>query len=145
MPGDERPEGVDRLRRGRKDQHVLRMNINDAFKAFNLPFSVKVENTSLSGKGVACDLMVTFESFAGEAQVLPDVIVIQNLMDKKETERKIGEYLTGKISFKGKGPWKFYLNCQFYYYLHIQPAVHPAEPGGHAGPDFAEKAPAGYH
>ena len=33
---------------------LLRMNINDAFKAFNLPFSVKVENTSLSrAKGVA--------------------------------------------------------------------------------------------
>ena len=24
---------------------LLRMNINDAFKAFNLPFGVKVENT----------------------------------------------------------------------------------------------------
>lgn len=77
---------------------LLRMNINDAFKAFNLPFSVKVGNTSLSrAKGVACDLMVTFESFAGEARkCCPDVIVIQNLMDKKELKEKIGEYLTGK-------------------------------------------------
>ena len=48
-------------------------------------------------KGVACDLMVTFESFAGEARkCCPDVIVIQNLMDKKELKEKIGEYLTGK-------------------------------------------------
>ena len=77
---------------------LLRMNINDAFKSFQLPFRVKVENTSLSrAKGTSCDLIVTFESFAAEAhKFCPDVIVIQNLMDKKELIAKIQDYLTGK-------------------------------------------------
>lgn len=77
---------------------LLRMNINEAFKSFDLPFQVRVENTSLSrAKGAACDLMVTFESFAEDARkCCPDVIVVKNLMDKKELKEKIGEYLTGK-------------------------------------------------
>lgn len=77
---------------------LLRMNINDVFKEFALPFGVKVENTSLSrAKGAKCDLLVTFESFAKDAQkICPDVIVIKNLMDKKELKEKIGEYLTKK-------------------------------------------------
>lgn len=77
---------------------LLRMNISDAFKSFSLPFSVRVENTSLSrAKGTACDMVVTFESFAAEAQkVCPDVIVIQNLMDKAELRTKVGAYLTSK-------------------------------------------------
>ena len=46
---------------------------------------------------MTCDLMVTFESFAEEARkCCPDVIVVRNLMDKKELKEKIGEYLTGK-------------------------------------------------
>ncbi len=77
---------------------LLRMNISDAFKTFNLPFYVKVENTSLSrAKGSSCDLMVTFDSFAEEVRkYCPDVIVIQNLMDKKELQAKIRAYLTEK-------------------------------------------------
>ena len=77
---------------------LLRMNINDAFKSFNLPFPVKVENTSLSrAKGTKCDLVVTFESFAAEAEkICPDVIVVKNLMDKAELKEKAGAYLTGK-------------------------------------------------
>lgn len=77
---------------------LLRMNINDAFRSFKLPFRVKVENTSLSrAKGTSCDLIVTFESFAADAHKLcPDVIVIQNLMDKKELTAKIHDYLEGK-------------------------------------------------
>lgn len=77
---------------------LLRMNINEAFKTFELPFQVRVENTSLSrAKGVACDLIVTFESFAAEAEkCCPDVIVVKNLMDKKELKEKIGEYLAEK-------------------------------------------------
>lgn len=77
---------------------LLRMNINDAFKSFQLPFHVKVENTSLSrAKGTSCDLIVTFESFAADAhKFCPDVIVIQNLMDKKELAAKIHDYLTSK-------------------------------------------------
>lgn len=77
---------------------LLRMNINDAFKSFQLPFHVKVENTSLSrAKGSSCDVIVTFESFAADARkCCPDVIVIQNLMDKKELKEKIQEYLASK-------------------------------------------------
>lgn len=77
---------------------LLRMNINDAFKSFQLPFQVRVENTSLSrSKGMSCDLMVTFESFAADARkCCPDVIVVKNLMDKNELKEKIGEYLTVK-------------------------------------------------
>lgn len=77
---------------------LLRMNINDAFKSFQLPFHVKVENTSLSrAKGTACDLIVTFESFAADARkYCPDVVVIQNLMNKEELKTKIGEYLKSK-------------------------------------------------
>lgn len=77
---------------------LLRMNINDAFKSFQLPFRVKVENTSLSrAKGSRCDLMVTFESFEAEARkCCPDVIVIRNLMDKKEIRDKLESYLTEK-------------------------------------------------
>ncbi|MFG6333410.1 MAG: PTS sugar transporter subunit IIB [Lachnospiraceae bacterium] len=77
---------------------LLRMNINEAFRSFQLPFHVKVENTSLSrAKGATCDLMVTFESFAADARkCCPDVIVIQNLMDKNELKEKIGEYLKSK-------------------------------------------------
>lgn len=77
---------------------LLRMNINDAFKTFQLPFRVKVENTSLSrAKGSSCDLIVTFESFAADARkCCPDVIVIKNLMDKRELESKVKEYLTSK-------------------------------------------------
>ena len=57
-----------------------------------------MENTSLSrAKGMSCDLMVTFESFAADARkCCPDVIVVKNLMDKNELKEKIGEYLTAK-------------------------------------------------
>lgn len=77
---------------------LLRMNINDAFKSFALPFPVKVENTSVSrAKGTRCDLVVTFESFAEEAKkVCPDIIIVKNLMDKAELKEKVGEFLKEK-------------------------------------------------
>lgn len=83
---------------------LLRMNIADAFKAFDLPFSVKVENTSLSrAKGTPCDLVVTFESFADDVRKFcPQVVTINNLMDKKELKDKIGSYLVSQ-GFIGKG------------------------------------------
>ncbi|WP_455139480.1 PTS sugar transporter subunit IIB [Thermophilibacter sp.] len=75
---------------------LLRMNISDAFKSFDLPFSVKVENTSLSrAKGTRCDLVVTFDSFADDARKFcPHVITIKNLMDKQELREKVEGYLT---------------------------------------------------
>lgn len=77
---------------------LLRMNINETFKAFSLPFPVKVEHASLSqAKGKKCDLIVTFDNFAKDVRKFcPDVIVIKNLMDKKELREKIEAYLTEK-------------------------------------------------
>ncbi len=75
---------------------LLRMNIADAFKSYDLPFAVKVENTSLSrAKGTRCDLVVTFESFAEDARKFcPHVVVVKNLMDKQELREKVGAFLT---------------------------------------------------
>lgn len=77
---------------------LLRVNLNKAFKAFNLPFNVKVENTSISrAKGTHADLIVSFPSFARELGTLnTDVIFINNLMDQKELSSKIEEYLKNK-------------------------------------------------
>lgn len=74
---------------------LLRVNVDDAFKNFSLPFRVQVINTSMSrAKGIKCDLIITFETFATEARTFcPSVIVIKNLMDKQELKTKIGEYL----------------------------------------------------
>lgn len=74
---------------------LLRMNISEVFNSFALPFSVRVEHTSLSrAKGTACDLIVTFESFAADSRkICPQVVVIKNLMDKKEIKEKLSKYI----------------------------------------------------
>lgn len=74
---------------------LLRMNISAAFKDFDLPYRVKVENTSLSrAKGVPCDLIVTFESFEADVRKFcPNVVAIRNLMDKQELHDKIAAFL----------------------------------------------------
>ena len=70
---------------------LLRMNIDKTFKKFALPLEVTVENKGLSmSKGLMCDAVFTFESFADELRsCYEDVIVINNLMDMNELEEKI--------------------------------------------------------
>jgi PTS system ascorbate-specific IIB component len=77
---------------------LLRMNINETIKSFNIGIPFKVENTSLTrAKGTRCDLIVTFASFEADARKLcDDVIVINNLMDKQELKQQIGEFLKKK-------------------------------------------------
>lgn len=74
---------------------LLRINVDDAFKSFKLPFYVSVSNTSMSrAKGTPCDVVFTFASFADEARAFCDnVVVINNLMDKAELKTKVAEYL----------------------------------------------------
>lgn len=77
---------------------LLRMNITDVFKSFSLPFPVNVKHTSVSKlKGEKCDVIITFESFEADAKrSCPDIIIIKNLMDKKELGEKIEAYLKEK-------------------------------------------------
>ena len=77
---------------------LLRVNVDEAFKSFSLPFRVQVINTSMSrAKGTKCDLIITFETFSAEARSFcPSVVVIKNLMDKEELKTKIGAYLKEK-------------------------------------------------
>lgn len=74
---------------------LLRINIDETLKSFNIGIPFKVEHTSLTrAKGTRCDLIVTFASFEADARKLCDeVIVINNLMDKQELKQKIGEFL----------------------------------------------------
>mgnify|MGYP002639253496 CR=1 FL=1 len=74
---------------------LLRMNIDKTFKKFALPLEVTVENKGLSmSKGLMCDAVFTFESFADELRsCYEDVIVINNLMDMNELEEKIKKLL----------------------------------------------------
>ncbi len=83
---------------------LLRMNVSDVFNSFQLPYSVRVENTSISrAKGTACDAIVTFESFAADVKkICPQVIIVKNLMDKKELREKIGKYLEDNNLLEGK-------------------------------------------
>lgn len=73
---------------------LLRMNVADVFKSLNLPYSVHVENTSLSrARGTRCDLIITFESFKYEAEKCGvPVIYIKNLMDKSEIREKVKDF-----------------------------------------------------
>jgi PTS system ascorbate-specific IIB component len=75
---------------------LLRINVEDVFKTFDLPFRVRVINTSISrAKGTKCDLIVTSETFAAEARTFcPSVITIKNFMDKEELKTKIGDFLS---------------------------------------------------
>lgn len=77
---------------------LLRMNIDKTFKKFALPLEVTVENKGLSmSKGLMCDAVFTFESFADELRsCYEDVIVINNLMDMNELEEKIKKLLEKK-------------------------------------------------
>ena len=83
---------------------LLRMNVSDVFNSFQLPYSVRVENTSISrAKGTACDAIVTFESFAADVKkICPQVIIVKNLMDKKELREKLGKYLEDNNLLEGK-------------------------------------------
>ena len=74
---------------------LLRINIEDAFKSFHLPFNVSVSNTSISrAKGTQCDVVFTFSSFKDEANAsFKNVILVNNLMDKQELRTKIGQFL----------------------------------------------------
>ena len=77
---------------------LLRMNIDKTFKKFALPLEVTDENKRLSmSKGLMCDAVFTFESFADELRsCYEDVIVINNLMDMNELEEKIKKLLEKK-------------------------------------------------
>lgn len=77
---------------------LLRMNIDKTFRKLNLPMEVIVENKGLSmSKGLMCDAVFTFESFAEELRsCYEDVVVINNLMDMNELEEKVKELLEKK-------------------------------------------------
>ena len=77
---------------------LLRMNIQKTFDKFNLPLNVVVENKGLSmSKGLMCDAIFTFESFGDELKSnYEDVVVINNLMDMKEIEKKVRALLIKK-------------------------------------------------
>ena len=66
-------------------------------KSFKV-ITVTVENKGLSmSKGLMCDAVFTFESFADELRsCYEDVIVINNLMDMNELEEKIKKLLEKK-------------------------------------------------
>jgi len=74
---------------------LLRVNINEVVKTFNLDIPFSVENTSLTrAKGTRCDLIVTFQNFEADARKICDnVVLVQNLMDKQELKAKIGQFL----------------------------------------------------
>ena len=82
---------------------LLRINIGNVLSTLDLDRSYSVENVSMSrAKGIKCDFVITFESFANEAREFCDsVLVIKNLMDKNELKEKLTEALTKKGYIKG--------------------------------------------
>lgn len=82
---------------------LLRINIGTALSSLELNRNYSVENVSMSrAKGIKCDFIITFESFANEAREFCDsVIVIKNLMDKNELREKLAEELIRKGYIKG--------------------------------------------